>query len=657
VTVTKAPDIFLSYSREDQLTARRYAEALEREGFSVWWDQTLTAGETFDEVTEKALEGARAVVVLWSRHAVTSRWVRAEATQADENGTLVPVLIEPCTLPIKFKLTQTADLAKWKGESSDPSWQAFVAGLRRSAGREPVQSPSSEAPGLAPERRDRKRRPWVVFAAVAVLALSGVGAWFTFREQGARDPSIAVLPFANLSSDPEQEYFSDGLTEQILNELAQIPALEVTGRTSSFAFKGRNEDLRDIGSALGVANLLEGSVQRQEDSVRITAKLIDAATGANLWSRTYVRELKEVFALQGEVASDVAQALQVKLDVGPVRSAQGGTTDVAAYEEFLKAQDRARLEDFEGAMPHFRRAVELDPGFGLALYQLYILNNPLENSVPHRAAEIRAEREALARRVEALGVEAWWVDAVRQNQLRRARKWADSEAAGERALAAAPSTAWTLPVAQSILFGSIGRNTEAIALLRQGTEAEPMSRPVSGLLEQALRRSGLVSEADAERERRKSLPGNSTRDDAALDIQTLFAPGVLQQVSEGSPPVWREFYGELAGASGDRDAARSILRGQLESPSFQNGNIVTAIAGIAVVLDDSDLAMKALRRAHIDLEADWTPGIWAPVFMPLRADSRFKALLRDLGLVDYWRSSGKWGDFCKPVGTDDFECQ
>jgi hypothetical protein len=124
-------DIFLSYSREDQTTARRFAAGFERAGFSVWWDQTLNAGEAYDEVTEKALEEARAVVVLWSRNSVASRWVRAEATQADRSGTLVPAMIEDCKRPIMFELKQTADLSNWSGDPNDKTWLAYVASVRR----------------------------------------------------------------------------------------------------------------------------------------------------------------------------------------------------------------------------------------------------------------------------------------------------------------------------------------------------------------------------------------------------------------------------------------------------------------------------------------------------------------------------------------------
>ena len=142
------PDIFLSYNREDQAAARRFAEAFEAQGFSVWWDVTLRSGEAYDEVTENALRDAKAVVVLWSKKSVASRWVRAEATLAERNKTLVPAMIEPCDRPIMFELTQTADLSRWQGEGTDKAWQAFVRDVRQFV----------ENTGSRPRRRPTRRR-------------------------------------------------------------------------------------------------------------------------------------------------------------------------------------------------------------------------------------------------------------------------------------------------------------------------------------------------------------------------------------------------------------------------------------------------------------------------------------------------------------------
>jgi TolB-like protein/Tfp pilus assembly protein PilF len=330
------PDIFLSYSRQDQAIARHFAEGFQRAGLTVWWDATLEAGEAYDQVTEKALKEAKAVVVLWSRTSVDSRWVRAEATLADRLKTLVPVMIEACERPIMFELTQTADLSQWNGDERDSAWGTYLAGLQRFVGKE-SSGKAAIAPGADPARQ--------------------------------RLPSIAVLPFANMSGDKEQEYFSDGLAEEIINTLAQIPELKVVARTSTFAFRGQNTDIRRIAAALGVTHVLEGSVRRAGNRIRVTAQLITANDGIHLWSERYDRELADVFAVQDEISRAISDALKVRLATQPSGKPRH-TPSLPAYEALLKARHLHQKVTPEGtdlAKMYYEQAIALDPQYALAL--------------------------------------------------------------------------------------------------------------------------------------------------------------------------------------------------------------------------------------------------------------------------------------------------
>lgn len=395
----KAPDIFLSYSREDAQVARRVAEALEQEGFQVWWDQALNAGDAYDRITEQALESAGAVLVLCSRHSVESRWVRAEATTADRRGTLVPAMIESCKRPIMFELTQSADLSSWKGDRDDPAWRALLASLRRFVPREASAAPLM--PPAAPARPARSRTPRLWLLAMLALALVGPGLWLLRNRADSptgvaagvtADASIAVLPFESIAEDSEEEAFADGLSEELLDQLTKSSGLRVIGRRSAFAFKGRNEDLRTIGQILGVTHILEGSVRKAGDRLRITAQLINAADGSSLWSERYERRFEDIFAIQDEIARAVARQLDVALGRRPTE--ERGTNNLAAYDAYLAGRTliaRNALSVPEGIVS-LERAVELDPGYIAPRAHLVGVYFSELRQTPAERAEARARR-------------------------------------------------------------------------------------------------------------------------------------------------------------------------------------------------------------------------------------------------------------------------
>jgi len=331
------PDVFLSYNRDDQAAARRFAEAFQAQGLDVWWDATLRSGEAYDEVTEKALRDAKAVVVLWSTKSVVSRWVRAEATLAHRNKTLLPVMIEACERPIMFELTQTAELAHWQGDARDDAWVSFVADLRKFVEIR-AEGPVVNAPAAASPRDSR--------------------------------PAILVLPFSNMSGDPEQEYFSDGISEDIITDLSKVSALSVISRNTAFSYKGKHVDLAQVARQLKVSHVLEGSVRKSGNRVRITAQLIDGKNDDHVWAERYDRDLSDIFALQDEISEAIVGALKLRLLPDEKKAIEArGTTNPEAYKLFLMARQYL----FTGSERHrpliirlCQRALDIDPSYAPA---------------------------------------------------------------------------------------------------------------------------------------------------------------------------------------------------------------------------------------------------------------------------------------------------
>jgi TolB-like protein len=339
------PDVFLSYNREDQGTAQRFAEAFEQEGFSVWWDVTLRSGETYDQVTERALRSARAVVVLWSPRSVESRWVRAEATVADRNRTLVPARIEACDLPIMFELTQTADLSYWDGDIAAPIWRAFRADVQRFVETDAEPAPAAP-PAPATEPPSPSKRP----------------------SRGAR-PSIAILPFINRSGVTEDDVVANGMAEDITVALSLSRRMKVIASSVVAAYRTGARDVRQIGRDLDVRYLLEGNVRRVGDDLRVTAQLVEAEDGDILWTQKFDRPLSELSALQEDLVTEVAAHLGGEVDRAEMEHALRKPGDITAWEAVLRAVamlERASIASVNAAAAEAEKAIAIDPNYDLA---------------------------------------------------------------------------------------------------------------------------------------------------------------------------------------------------------------------------------------------------------------------------------------------------
>jgi len=496
--------------------------------------------------------------------------------------------------------------------------------------------------------------------ATAALAVGGAG---------TPDKSIAVLPFVNLSSDQEQEYFSDGLSEEILNQLAQIDELRVTARTSSFSFKGRNEDLRVVGQQLNVRHLLEGSVRKAGNQLRITAQLIDAADGSHVWSRTFDRELNDVFAIQEEIAMAVSDTLSVALDVGTMARTRGGTTNLDAYDKYLRARafDRQRgsSADLVQAAQYYREAVALDPAFVRAWSDLYLELTSWQIYVPDRVAEARREQEAIHARLRELAPTSPFTITIEANQLLEAHRWAEAERALAAAVTAGADFRQDITSVDTVFYLNTGRLGEATARTRRRWETDPLSLNASYGWQIMLLLTGRTDEGEAEYVRSQSIAGEHGLVDGFALLRMLARPNVdpaairaqIELANRGGSNI-AAFTQVLAGKFDDREAALASLRAAFTDSETQTANSMLWLSFFADHFGDTDLTLAALRRAYVDLGGTNIGMMWRPYRGAVRSDARFKDILREVGLVDYYRSSGNWGDYCQPLsGSEDFECR
>ena len=361
--MTQAADVFVSYSREDKERVLSLVSQLRASGVSVWIDQGGIDGATqWGEVIVNALDGAKVLLLMVSESAVRSHNVLKEVVLVSERkGNILPVLLEPTTIPpgLKYPLAGIQQIELFQGEPRQ-QLDAVVRSLQRLG--VPV------APPPAASESKPATRP------------SAAG-----TEPAAASNVLAVLPFENLSPDPETDYFSDGLTEELIARLSLVSEIELVSRWASMQYKGQKQDIRQIGTELGTRYIVGGSVRRFQDSVRITVQLVDAATNRQVWGNTYKGKLDDIFDIQEQVAQQIVEALKLKLTFSEqVSLTKRQTVNVQAYDLYLKGQEylyRMTKRSVEYSIQLFEKAIELDPRYAAAyanassaygqLYQLF----------------------------------------------------------------------------------------------------------------------------------------------------------------------------------------------------------------------------------------------------------------------------------------------
>ena len=359
-----ATTLFLSYAHVDDAAARRLIAALRQAGYTVWWDAMVEGGAAFSKSITDALDMADAVLVLWSARSIESDWVRDEAAEGRDRHRLVPLSLDGSLPPLGFRQYQTIDLTHWRGRRASHQFREIERAIATVAGQ-PVPSALERGSGLS-------RRRLLLAGTGAATVAAGGGAWLAWDKGlfgGGPDAlSVAVLPFRNLSGDKAQDYFADGLTEEVRTALTRIGQLRVLAATSSERAGQNGHGLRTVAADLGVRYLLSGSVQRAADLVRISVDLVDGRTGFSRWSQRVDRRLADIFAVQSEIAALVAGAMSVQ--VATTRPAPGGTANVSAYEHLLRGRALFNLAKDEAsdraALTHFELAIAADPKFALA---------------------------------------------------------------------------------------------------------------------------------------------------------------------------------------------------------------------------------------------------------------------------------------------------
>ncbi len=661
--------VFLSYASQDAEAAQKICEALRAAGIEVFLDQSeLRGGDAWDQSIRKQIKTCALFVPIISKHTHerAEGYFRLEWKLAVDRSHLItshkafllPVVIDETSeeeehVPDKFREVQWTRLP---GGVTPP---AFVERVRRLLSGELSQGPpSTESTAARLSARPTTRKPvlasWRLKAAllatiaVVIVALGYLVAnRLVFSKRGAEvapatafappPHSIAVLPFVNMSGDKEQEYFSDGLTEEILNSLARVNELQVAARTSSFSFQGEHPDIATVAHKLNVGAILEGSVRRSGNTVRITAQLINAVTGFHLWSETYDRDLGDVLKLQTDIANAVAGALRVSL-LGQLAAKieLGGTHNPAALDAYLRGRKayiaRHDVKDVQTAIAAYTKAIGLDPNYGLAFANRSLALNVYagETSGPevHESFD-KAQADALKAIALApdlaeghLALAAYFnsglLDFIRANE------------EYERALALEPGNSRIMGN-YGAFAALMGRTEAGITATRRALALDPLNRANAGSL------GGVLLMA---RQYDKALA--AYLDALALDPEwpDLYANRGLayyllgdferaRASCETKPDFWLSqqclavIYDKL-GRHSDAEAELAKLKAALgDAAAYQYAEIYAQFGNRAKALGWLETALRLRDPGLENLKTD-------PLMDPLRQEPRFQAVMREL---------------------------
>jgi TolB-like protein/Tfp pilus assembly protein PilF len=658
-------DVFISYASADKRAADSICAALERGGIVCWIaPRDVTPGVFYADAIVEAINSAHILVVVLSTNSVGSQHVLREVERASaKRRPLVAFRLDTTPLPTGLEYFLSA--SHWldaSGGTIERALPGLVDAVHRLLGSsdKPVADTSlhndstvNAGGGVTSARtsapKPRWNRLWIAATVVVVVLLAVLVGKFwpamhVAREQPTTagtnvvsDKSIAVLPFTDMSEKKDQEYFADGMAEEILDLLAKLPGIRVIGRTSSFQFKGKTEDLRTIGRTLGAAYVVEGSVRKSGDRIRITAQLINSDDGSHVWSDTYDEASGDVLKVQDRIATNLVRALQVTVGADDLQS-RPPLKRTEAYDLYLRGRyafDRFDRSGFEAAAGHFQQALDLDPSLTCAADWLA---NTLENLAEWgyvQPVEGFERARSAAQRALTLNSRSTMAHAtLTAINLIYDWDWTSAKRESEHALALGPHDSQAIGVA-GMVQSALGRWDEGARFLGAAMAIDPLFAGWHEILGNIRFREGRYSEAEAEL--RKTLQISPTYASGHYYLgQILMFEGKLEEalgeMQQEAPDSGRDsglasVYHAM-GRKADSDAALARVTKE------RAGDVAYEIAQAHAYRGEADQAFAWLDRAYDrkDIELYWIKG--DRLLKNLEGDPRYKAFLGKMNLPE-----------------------
>jgi TolB-like protein len=649
--------VFISYASPDAAIAAALVEALERHGIACWIaPRDVDAGALYADAIVRAIGAARAFVLVLSENSIDSSHVGKEVERACSKKRPIFALrmdAAPLTPALEYFLSESQWVDAQAGKM-EPAYAKLIGAIRKSAQAAPGISPAvTSSAATTPAADPRGRRNRILFAAgfaavvVTIVALLADKFWLakhdtveqrtTSATNLVSDKSIAVLPFTDMSEKKDQEYFADGMAEEVLDLLAKLPGIRVIGRTSSFQFKGKTEDLRAIGRTLGAAYVVEGSVRKSGDRLRVTAQLIGTHDGSHVWSETYDEDFGDVLKIQDRMAAGIVRALQVTVgadDLQPRPLLKNGE----AYDLYLRGRhafDRFDKVGFETAAGYFEQALEREPSYVRAAEWLAWAHEFISEwgYVPPREGFERARRSA--QRALVLNPGSGDAHAV-LGDVHVIYDWNWSAAAEEGRLARrfAPHSA-NVVVSLSDLARALGHSDEAAGIINSAFIVDPLFAAWHESLGNIRYRTGRLTEA--EKELRETLEISPTYASGHFYLgQILLAQGkldaALSEMQQEEPDAGRDTGLAIVYHAMGRRAESDTALGRLTQE--RAGDAAFEIAQAHAYRGEIDQAFSWLNRAYDQKDVELFLIKGDPLLKNLDGDPRYKAFLHKMNLAE-----------------------